>query len=70
VLLGQSVSPSVVIVCSSPERLNFGFLTKGNLDAIFIKPSFGVPNWPVIYFINSVASTSFLAPLPGIEEEE
>jgi hypothetical protein len=30
----------------------------------------GVPNWPVIYFINSVASSSFLAPLPGNEEEE
>jgi hypothetical protein len=30
----------------------------------------GVPNWSVIYFINPVASSSFLAPLSGIEEEE
>jgi hypothetical protein len=33
-----------------------GFLTDGKLAAIFIKPSLGVPNWPVIYFINLVAS--------------
>jgi hypothetical protein len=26
---------------------------------MFIKPSLGVSNWPVIYFINSVASSSF-----------
>jgi hypothetical protein len=36
--------------------INLGFLTEGKLAAIFIKPSLGVPNWPVIYFINSVAS--------------
>jgi hypothetical protein len=28
------------------------FLTEGKLAAIFIKPSLGVSNWPVIYFIN------------------
>jgi hypothetical protein len=56
VLLSQSASPPVVIVCSSPDRHNLGFLTEGILAAIFIKPSLGVPNWPVIYFINSVAS--------------
>jgi hypothetical protein len=56
VLLSQSASPSVVIVCFSPDRHNLGFLTEGKLAAIFIKPSLGVPNWPVIYFINSVAS--------------
>jgi hypothetical protein len=38
--------------------INLGFLTEGKLAAIFIKPSLGVPNWPVIYFINSVASAS------------
>jgi hypothetical protein len=59
VLLSQSASPSVVIVCFSPDQHNLGFLTEGNLAAIFIKPSLGVPNWPVIYFINSVASSSF-----------
>jgi hypothetical protein len=31
---------------------NLGFITKGKLAAIFIKPSLGVSNWPVIYFIN------------------
>jgi hypothetical protein len=52
------------------------FRTEGKLTAIFIKPSLGVPNWPVIYFINytptsspalfiAAPSTSFLAPLPG-----
>jgi hypothetical protein len=28
------------------------FLTEGKLAAIFIKPSLGVSNWPVIYIIN------------------
>jgi hypothetical protein len=52
------------------------FLTEEKLAAIFIKPSLGVSNWPVIYFINytptsslalfdTAPSTSFLAPLPG-----
>jgi hypothetical protein len=27
-----------------------GFITKGKLAAIFIKPSLGVSNWPVIYY--------------------
>jgi hypothetical protein len=38
-----------------------GFITEGKLAAIFIKPSLGVSNWPVIYFIN-YTPTSFLAP--------
>jgi hypothetical protein len=60
---------------------NLGFVTEGKLAAIFIKPSLGVSNWPVIYFINytptsslalfnTAPSTSFLVPLPGTEEEE
>jgi hypothetical protein len=40
---------------------NHGFITEGKLAAIFIKPSLGVSNWPVIYFIN-YTPTSFLAP--------
>jgi hypothetical protein len=40
---------------------NLGFITEGKLAAIFIKPSLGVSNWPVIYFINNTP-TSFLAP--------
>jgi hypothetical protein len=31
---------------------NLGFITEGKLAAIFIKPSLGVSNWPVIYMIN------------------
>jgi hypothetical protein len=29
-------------------RLNLGFITEAKLAAIFIKPSLGVSNWPVI----------------------
>jgi hypothetical protein len=39
---------------------NLGFITEGKLAAIFIKPSLGVFNWPIIYFIN-YTPTSFLA---------
>jgi hypothetical protein len=42
-----------------------GFITEGKLAAIFIAPSLGVPNWPVIYIINTEPPTSFLAPLLG-----
>jgi hypothetical protein len=58
-----------------------GFITEGKLAAIFIKPFLGVSNWPVIFTSSTNAnkfsgtivtapSTSFLASLPGIEEEE
>jgi hypothetical protein len=48
-----------------------GFITKGKLAAIFIKPSLGVSNWSVIYytFPCQLGTRSFLSPLPGIEEE-
>jgi hypothetical protein len=57
------------------------FCTEGKLAAIFIKPSLGVSNWPVIYFINytpisslalfiTTPSTSFLAPLRGRKKED
>jgi hypothetical protein len=42
-----------------------GFITEEKLDAVLITPSLGVPNWSVIYIINTAPSTSFLAPLPG-----
>jgi hypothetical protein len=42
-----------------------GFITDGKLATIFIKPSLGVSNWPVIYIINTESPTSFLVPLPG-----
>jgi hypothetical protein len=38
-----------------------GFITEGKLAAIFIKPSIGVSNWPVVYIIN-YTPTSFLTP--------
>jgi hypothetical protein len=37
---------------------------------VLITPSLGVPNWPVIYIINTAPPTSILAPLPRTEEEE
>jgi hypothetical protein len=39
------------------------FITEGKLAAVLITPSLGVPNWPVIYIINTAPPTSFLAPL-------
>jgi hypothetical protein len=42
-----------------------GFITEGKLAVVLITPSLGVSNWPVIYIINTVPPTSFLAPLPG-----
>jgi hypothetical protein len=42
-----------------------GFITEGKLAAVLITPSLGVPNWSVIYIINTAPSTSFLAPLLG-----
>jgi hypothetical protein len=48
---------------------NLGFITEGKLVAIFIKPSLGVSNWPVIYFINYTPTSSLApfitAPSPG-----
>jgi hypothetical protein len=35
-----------------------GFVTEGKLAAIFIKPSLGVSNWPVIYFISYTPSNA------------
>jgi hypothetical protein len=45
---------------------NLGFITERKLAAIFIKPSLGVSNWLVIYFIN-YTPTSFLAPSNAIK---
>jgi hypothetical protein len=49
-----------------------GFVTEGKLAAIFIKPSLGVSNWSVIYFINYTL-ISFLAPFitaPSVAHSE
>jgi hypothetical protein len=45
-----------------------GFITEGKLAVVLMTPSLGVPNWSVIYIINTAPSTSFLAPLPGIKK--
>jgi hypothetical protein len=35
---------------------NLGFITEERLAAVLIIPSLGVPNWSVIYIINTVPS--------------
>jgi hypothetical protein len=40
---------------------NLGFITEGKLAVIFIKPSLGVSNWPVI-LLHQQTQSSFLAP--------
>jgi hypothetical protein len=45
-----------------------GFITEEKLAVVLITPSLGVPNWSVIFIINTAPSTSFLAPLPGREK--
>jgi hypothetical protein len=39
---------------------NLGFITEGKLAAIFIKPSLGVSNWPVI-LLHQQTQSSFQA---------
>jgi hypothetical protein len=36
-----------------------GFITEGKLAAVLITPSLGVPNWLVIYIINTAPSGRF-----------
>jgi hypothetical protein len=53
---------------------NFGFITEGKLAAIFIKPSLGVSNWPVILLhqlhANKFFGTIITAPSEHQGEEE
>jgi hypothetical protein len=37
---------------------NLGFVTKGRLAVVLIIPSLGVPNWSVIYIINTAPSSN------------
>jgi hypothetical protein len=64
------VSPSVVLAFSYWID-NLGFITEGKLAAIFIKPSLGVSNWPVIYytFPRQLGNRSFLSPLPRFKKK-
>jgi hypothetical protein len=36
-----------------------GFITEGKLAAVLITPSLGVPNWSVIYMINTAPSSGY-----------
>jgi hypothetical protein len=38
---------------------NLGFITERRLAAVLIIPSLGVPNWSVIYIINTAPSMYF-----------
>jgi hypothetical protein len=48
-----------------------GFITEEKLAAIFIKPSLGVSNWPVIYYMfpRQLGDRSFLSPLPRLKKK-
>jgi hypothetical protein len=50
---------------------NLGFITEGELAAIFIKSSLGVSNWPVIYytFPRQLGNRSFLSLLPRLKKK-
>jgi hypothetical protein len=37
-----------------------GFITEGKLAAVLITPSLGVPNWSVIYIINTAPSVVYM----------
>jgi hypothetical protein len=52
------------LVLSPTGFIYLGFITEGRLAVVLITPSRGVPNWSVIYIINTAPSTSFLASLP------
>jgi hypothetical protein len=43
---------------------NLGFITEGKLAAIFIKPSLGVSNWPVILLHQQTQSSSLEPSIP------
>jgi hypothetical protein len=53
------------LVFSPTGSIYLGFTTDGRLAVVLIIPSLGVPNWSIIYIINTAPSTSFLAPLLG-----
>jgi hypothetical protein len=44
-----------------------GFITEGKLAAVLITPSLGVPNWSVIYIINTAPSVYLLEHLEDID---
>jgi hypothetical protein len=46
-----------------------GFITEGKLAAVLIIPSLGVPNWSVIYIINTAPSSKFSGAVAGERED-
>jgi hypothetical protein len=46
-----------------------GFLTEEKLAAVLITPSLRVPNWSVIYIINTAPSSKFSGVVAGEEED-
>jgi hypothetical protein len=46
-----------------------GFTTEGRLAAVLIIPSLGVPNWLVIYIINTAPSSKFSGTVAGEKED-
>jgi hypothetical protein len=44
------------LVLSPTGSIYLGFTTEGRLAALLITPSLGVPNWSVIYIINTTPS--------------
>jgi hypothetical protein len=47
-----------------------GFVTEGKLAAIFIKPSLGVSNWPVILHQQHRATNKFSSAVAREEKED
>jgi hypothetical protein len=45
-----------------------GFITEGKLVAVLITPSLGVPNWSVIYIINTAPSEAARAEEEAMRE--
>jgi hypothetical protein len=46
-----------------------GFITEGRLAAVLIISSLGVPNWSVIYIINTAPSSKFSGAVAGERED-
>jgi hypothetical protein len=46
-----------------------GFTTEGRLVAVLIIPSLGVPNWSVIYIINTAPSSKISSAVAGDKED-
>jgi hypothetical protein len=46
-----------------------GFTTEERLAAVLIIPSLGVPNWSVIYIINTAPSSKFYGAIAGEKED-